>query len=176
MKAQAQALGLPMPEANTLSMALGTCAASPLQVAGAYAALAARGTATEPFMISLVKDESGSTLYKHRRIARCAASRCAAAQPPPHPRRFHRASAVTRPPWELPGVRFLLRVSQSLERRLHVSSILGVSLKAVFCPLSSAHCMKVGGGGGGMLVLLAARPCSALQLCTGCSSGDVGRR
>lgn len=66
-----------MPEANTLSMALGSCCASPLQVAGAYAALAARGTATEPFLISLVKDEAGSTLYKHRRISRCAASRCA---------------------------------------------------------------------------------------------------
>lgn len=79
MKAQAQALGLPMPEVNTLSMALGTCSASPLQVAGAYAALAARGTATEPYMISLVKDEAGSTLYKHRRISRCAASRYAGA-------------------------------------------------------------------------------------------------
>lgn len=80
MRGCAEALGLPMPHAPTLSMALGTNCASPLQVATAYAALAARGVAAEPYLVRLVKDSQGATIFRHRSKTRRVARKCA---PPP---------------------------------------------------------------------------------------------
>jgi membrane carboxypeptidase/penicillin-binding protein len=72
----AQALGLPMPDSPTLSMALGTTCATPLQVAAAYAALAARGVAAEPYLVNRIKDSNGATIFLHRNKTRRVARRC----------------------------------------------------------------------------------------------------
>jgi penicillin-binding protein 1A len=77
VRACAEALGLPIAAAPTLSMALGSGCATPLQMAGAYATLAARGLAAEPHLIRLVKDARGATLFRHRPAVRRAARRCA---------------------------------------------------------------------------------------------------
>lgn len=66
-----------MPHAPTLSMALGTSCASPLQVAAAYAAVAARGVAAEPYLVRLVKDSQGATIFRHRNKSRRVARKYA---------------------------------------------------------------------------------------------------
>lgn len=47
------------------SLALGTCAASPLEMASAYATLVRGGSYQEPSLITHVEDANGKTIYQH---------------------------------------------------------------------------------------------------------------
>ena len=54
-----------------LSLALGTSAVTPLQLAGAYGTLANGGFAVEPWLIDRIEDSNGSELVQHSPVILC---------------------------------------------------------------------------------------------------------
>ncbi|WP_288379649.1 penicillin-binding protein 1A [uncultured Massilia sp.] len=57
----------PARQPKTLSLALGTGAVTPLQLAGAYAVVANGGYRIEPYLITAIQDRDGKPLFEHKR-------------------------------------------------------------------------------------------------------------
>ena len=57
----------PARQPRTLSLALGTGAVTPLQLAGAYAVVANGGYRIEPYLITAIQDRDGKPLFEHKR-------------------------------------------------------------------------------------------------------------
>ncbi len=72
-------LGITSPLPNALSLALGSCETTPLEMAVAYATIAAGGIYSKPHLISKVRDSQGATVYKHKGVRRMASSASATA-------------------------------------------------------------------------------------------------
>ena len=72
--AMAQRLGITSPLPNALSLALGSCETTPLEMAVAYATIAAGGIYSKPHLITKVRDRSGATVYRHKGVRRVAAN------------------------------------------------------------------------------------------------------
>ncbi|MEO7556008.1 MAG: transglycosylase domain-containing protein, partial [Acidimicrobiales bacterium] len=63
--AQAKHMGVQSPLSSNISLPLGTSPISPLEQAGAYAAIANDGTYNAPYFIDKVTDRNGKVLYEH---------------------------------------------------------------------------------------------------------------
>ncbi len=61
----ARQFGIKSPLGNNLSLALGTSAVSPLELAGAYSVIANLGIYNEPYLIRRIEDYDGNRLYEH---------------------------------------------------------------------------------------------------------------
>ena len=75
--AMARRLGITSPLPNALSLALGSCETTPLEMAVAYASIAAGGVYSKPHLITKVRDKSGATVYRHKGVRRVAAKESA---------------------------------------------------------------------------------------------------
>jgi hypothetical protein len=76
VRRQGEVVGLSIPDDRGPSTALGNFTANPLELAGAYGALASGGTYCKPYLIRLVKDANGATMYKHVHKGERVATRC----------------------------------------------------------------------------------------------------
>jgi penicillin-binding protein 1A len=67
-------LGITSPLPNALSLALGSCETTPLEMCVAYATIAAGGVYSKPHLITKVRDRTGSVIYRHKGSRRLAAN------------------------------------------------------------------------------------------------------
>lgn len=72
-------LGITSPLPNALSLALGSCETTPLEMCVAYATIASGGVYSKPHLITKVRDRTGSVVYRHRGSRRLAANASATA-------------------------------------------------------------------------------------------------
>jgi len=75
----AKALGITSPLPNALSVSLGSCETTPLEMTVAYATIAAGGVYSKPHLITKVKDRAGGAVYRHKGVRKLAASATATA-------------------------------------------------------------------------------------------------
>eukprot|EP00898_Chlorokybus_atmophyticus_P000982 jgi/Chlat1/1885/Chrsp145S08694 len=64
--AMARRLGVTSELPETLSLALGACEVTPMEIACAYNTIASGGVYTKPHFVTSIKDRHGNTIYKHR--------------------------------------------------------------------------------------------------------------
>ena len=62
---QARRLGIKSHLPRALSLALGACEVTPLEMATAYNTVASHGIYSRPHLVLRVRDRNGSILYKH---------------------------------------------------------------------------------------------------------------
>ena len=72
-------LGITSKLPNALSVSLGSCETTPLEMAVAYATVAAGGVYSKPHLITKVRDRAGSVVYRHKGVRRLAATPAATA-------------------------------------------------------------------------------------------------
>lgn len=72
--AMSHKLGITSPLPNALSLALGSCETTPLEMCVAYATIAAGGVYSKPHLITKVRDRTGSVVYRHKGARRLAAN------------------------------------------------------------------------------------------------------
>ena len=75
----AYALGITSPLPHALSVSLGSCETTPLEMCVAYATIAAGGVYSKPHLITKVRDRAGGTVYRHKGVRRLASSPAATA-------------------------------------------------------------------------------------------------
>jgi hypothetical protein len=66
-------LGITSPLPAILSLALGSCETTPLEMAVAYATIASGGIYSKPHLITKVRDKNGALIYRHKGSRRLAA-------------------------------------------------------------------------------------------------------
>ena len=100
---QAQKMGVTSPAENVVSFPLGVNEISPLEMAGAYAAIANDGVYNAPYFVDKITDAAGNVIYEHE--AKPAAGDVVAVRPPRdrraaggRHRRHRHAGAAPRPP------------------------------------------------------------------------------
>lgn len=72
-------LGITSRLPDALSVALGSCETTPLEMAVAYATVAAGGVYSKPHLITKVRDRAGAVVYRHKGVRRLAATPAATA-------------------------------------------------------------------------------------------------
>lgn len=68
----AKKLGVKSPLPHNLSLALGACEVTPLEITTAYNTIAAKGIFARPHLITLVKEHTGTVLYKFKPMRKLA--------------------------------------------------------------------------------------------------------
>ncbi|EEH60158.1 glycosyltransferase family 51 protein, partial [Micromonas pusilla CCMP1545] len=72
-------LGITSTLPNALSLALGSCETTPLEMTVAYASIAAGGIYSKPHLITKVRDRTGAVVYRHKGRRKLVANRAACA-------------------------------------------------------------------------------------------------
>ena len=70
-------LGITSTLPNALSLALGSCETTPLEMTVAYASIAAGGIYSKPHLITKVRDRTGAVVYRHKGRRKLVANRAA---------------------------------------------------------------------------------------------------
>ena len=72
VKDMARRVGITSDLPSVLSLSLGACEVTPMEMAAMYATIAAGGVYSKPHLVTRVRDKNGNTLYRHKSQRRAA--------------------------------------------------------------------------------------------------------